>query len=209
MIFVFPLPKVVLYPGTAQPLNIFEPRYIEMINDAVEGEVEIALAQTEPPGGDLARKGVLGHIRNVAGCGYAQLLEQRPDGTMMILLRASRKVRLDSAVDTDKPYIIAEATTIPENVELETGNQFYLHRILKETPRRIHRQHAHRPRTRKHQLLPPNRRPRLATKAPRNQRPQRPLEKRNGVARDERGQPLIWVRGWLAIDPITRRTSVG
>ena len=132
MIFVFPLPKVVLYPGTAQPLNIFEPRYIEMINDAVEGEVEIALAQTEPPGGDLARKGVLGHIRNVAGCGYAQLLEQRPDGTMMILLRASRKVRLDSAVDTDKPYIIAEAATIPENVELETGNQFYLHRILKE-----------------------------------------------------------------------------
>lgn len=132
MIFVFPLPKVVLYPGTAQPLNIFEPRYLEMVNDAIEGEIEIALAQTEPPGKDLARKGVLGQIRNVAGCGYAQVLEQRPDGTMMILLRASRKVRLESAVDTEKPYIIAEATTIPENVELETGNQFYLHRILRE-----------------------------------------------------------------------------
>lgn len=132
MVFVFPLPKIVLFPGTTQPLNIFEPRYIEMVNDAIEGDIEIALTQIEPAGGEMANRGVLGRIRSIAGCGKVQLLERRPDGTMMILLRATRKVSLDKAVETVKPYIMAEATTIPEIVDLEPGFQFYLHRILKE-----------------------------------------------------------------------------
>jgi uncharacterized protein len=132
MIFVFPLPKVVLFPSTSQPLNIFEPRYVEMINDAVERNIEVALVQIEPSGGETAGQGVLGHIRSVAGCGPVQLLERRPDGTMLILLKGARKVRLDSAVTTDKPYIIAEETTLEEGAELEAGNKFYLHRLMKE-----------------------------------------------------------------------------
>lgn len=131
MVFVFPLPRIVLFPGTTQPLNIFEPRYVEMVNDAIEQDREIALVQIEPAG-EMASRGVLGRIRSVAGCGKVQLLERRPDGTMLILLRATRKVRLDQAIETTKPYLMAEVTTIPETVDLEPGYQFYLHRLLKE-----------------------------------------------------------------------------
>lgn len=132
MVFVFPLPKVVLFPSTTQPLNIFEPRYVEMINDAVEQEIEVALACTEEPGEEASGKGVLGHIRNVAGCGPVQLLERRPDGTMLVLLKSVRKVRLESAVASPKPYILANEVTLTERSDLESGNVFYLHRILRE-----------------------------------------------------------------------------
>ena len=33
---VFPLPRVVFFPGTALPLHLFEPRYTEMIEDCLD-----------------------------------------------------------------------------------------------------------------------------------------------------------------------------
>lgn len=43
-VFVFPLTGCVFYPNTAKPLNIFEPRYLEMINDSLTTQTPIALA---------------------------------------------------------------------------------------------------------------------------------------------------------------------
>jgi Lon protease-like protein len=45
---VFPLPQVVLLPGTAVPLHIFEPRYRELVKDAVATDGVFALAQVIP-----------------------------------------------------------------------------------------------------------------------------------------------------------------
>jgi Lon protease-like protein len=42
---VFPLPSVVLFPGAAQPLHIFEPRYRAMVKDAISGDGVFAMAQ--------------------------------------------------------------------------------------------------------------------------------------------------------------------
>lgn len=118
-VFVFPLPKVTLFPRTAQPLNIFEPRYIEMINDAMAQDRSVALCQNAAVG-------------SVSGCGRVQLLQSRADGTMLVLLRADRKVRLTSVDSSTKPYLIARATTIQESAEIEPGHKFYLHRLMKE-----------------------------------------------------------------------------
>lgn len=118
-VFVFPLPKVTLFPATAQPLNIFEPRYIEMINDALRLDRPVALGQQAAVG-------------FVSGLGRVQLLERRPDGTMLILLRSDMKARLVSLDTSSKPYIIARAAQILEDVELEQGQKFYLHRLMKE-----------------------------------------------------------------------------
>ena len=118
-VFVFPLPKVTLFPATAQPLNIFEPRYIEMINDAIEQDRPVALGQAAAVG-------------SIAGCGRVQLLERRPDGTMMILLRAERKVEIRSVDTSAKSYVIAKAKTIQEHTVLEPAQKFYLHRLMKE-----------------------------------------------------------------------------
>lgn len=42
---VFPLPSVVLFPGAAVPLHIFEPRYRAMVEDAAKGDGVFAMAQ--------------------------------------------------------------------------------------------------------------------------------------------------------------------
>lgn len=118
-IFIFPLPTVILFPGTMQPLNIFEPRYIEMVNDAVRLARPIALTSRSAVG-------------SIAGCGHVKILETRADGAMMILLRSDCKVRFNKIDDSSKAYLIAQATAIFEKTELEAGNIFYLHRLMRE-----------------------------------------------------------------------------
>ncbi|MBI5153765.1 LON peptidase substrate-binding domain-containing protein [Candidatus Poribacteria bacterium] len=42
---LFPLPGLVLFPRTLMPLHIFEPRYVRMVREAIEGDHRIATAQ--------------------------------------------------------------------------------------------------------------------------------------------------------------------
>ena len=42
---VFPLSNFIIFPKTAVPLNIFEPRYIEMINDSIKNDKFIGMIQ--------------------------------------------------------------------------------------------------------------------------------------------------------------------
>jgi len=44
-IAVFPLPNFIIFPHTTVPLNIFEPRYVEMINDSMKADKMIGLIQ--------------------------------------------------------------------------------------------------------------------------------------------------------------------
>ena len=45
---VFPLPNLVLFPHVMQPLHIFEPRYRELLEDALAGDRLIAMALLAP-----------------------------------------------------------------------------------------------------------------------------------------------------------------
>lgn len=131
-VFVFPLPRVTLFPRTSKPLNIFEPRYIKMVNDALEGNVRIALAYAEPGRtSGVKAAGVQAHVRSVAGVGLVQMVERRPDGTMLITLESDGKVHLDLAVESGEPYIKARASWIREDVTLAQANIFVMNRLLK------------------------------------------------------------------------------
>jgi Lon protease-like protein len=132
---VFPLAKVALFPSTTKPLNIFEPRYIAMINDALEENGLIALAFQDPAASRAQNQGVLGHIRTVAGVGRVQLVEKRSDGTMLILLHAIGKVQLENALKTDLPYLRAEARWIEEDKALSDNYLFILTRLMRDLGR--------------------------------------------------------------------------
>ncbi len=45
---VFPLPNLVLFPHVMQPLHIFEPRYRELLEDALAGDRLITMALLDP-----------------------------------------------------------------------------------------------------------------------------------------------------------------
>ncbi len=132
---VFPLAKVTLFPSTTKPLNIFEPRYIAMIEDALKNDGLVALAYHDPATSKAQDHGVMGHVRTVAGVGRVQLVERRPDSTMVILLHAVGKVQLETALKTDLPYIRAEARWLEEDKSLSDAYLFVLSRLMRDLGR--------------------------------------------------------------------------
>ncbi len=131
-VFVFPLPRMVFYPGTTKPLNVFEPRYVQMINEAVEGNVPVALAFSEPRRFSEGYAGALG-VRRVAGVGRPVVLEARMDGTLLVLVEALGKVRLDRRrAPGGRSYAVCGADWVDETNRLEPGNIFMLNRLNKE-----------------------------------------------------------------------------
>jgi len=79
---VFPLSNFIIFPSTTVPLNIFEPRYIEMIDDAMKGSRVIGLVQpkksnnTNKP--ELYNVGCVGKITN---------FNETEDGRYLIALK--------------------------------------------------------------------------------------------------------------------------
>lgn len=106
-IFIFPLGESVLHPGTSKPLHIFEPRYLKMTEDALASGTPMALSFSD---GAVAG--------SVVGFGAVDLLERRPEGTLLIRVAGEGKARLISVDATTEPYLIAEAEPIPESYEL-------------------------------------------------------------------------------------------
>ncbi len=132
---VFPLTRVTLFPQTTKPLNIFEPRYIKMIEDALRSDGLIALAYSEPSSQKVQAVGVQGRLKAVAGVGKVTLIERREDKTMLILLEAVGKARLETIIEDEEPYLKAKARWIPEATELSSENIFILHRLMKDMGR--------------------------------------------------------------------------
>src|SRR5690348_12988240 len=91
---LFPLPNVVLFPGVSLPLHIFEPRYREMVADALSGDRLIGMVllrpgfeatdDAHPPIYPLGCSGVITHV------------EELPDGRYNIVLRGIDRFRVVS-----------------------------------------------------------------------------------------------------------------
>jgi len=102
---VFPLSNFIIFPKTTVPLNIFEPRYIEMINDSMKTNKMIGLIQPRNnddgsiPG--LHKIGCLGKITN---------FKDTSDGRYMIELNGITRFEITKEIKSTKPYRICETS---------------------------------------------------------------------------------------------------
>ena len=98
IISIFPLSNFIIFPNTTVPLNIFEPRYIEMINDSMKTNKMIGLIQPKKNGvdtiSDLHDVGCLGKITNF----------QDVDGRYLIDLSGLSRFNVIKEVKNDKLY---------------------------------------------------------------------------------------------------------
>jgi len=120
----FPLEGVVFFPSATLPLNIFEPRYLSMTDHLFQHGMPLVLSDLDPtdpeswsPGKSL-----------IAGMGAVHLFEQRQDGTRVILVRGTSRVRLVSVLE-DKPFIRCQVEPLLDETELHPGNLFFLQRL--------------------------------------------------------------------------------
>lgn len=107
---VMVLPQTVFFPHHLLPLHIFEPRYREMLRQALEGPRMFAVAM-EDPQRPASRVGGLGLIRSCV---------QQPDGTSNLILQGVARVRLEHLVQT-RPYVIASPEPMEESTPSPTS----------------------------------------------------------------------------------------
>jgi len=108
-ILLFPLPGVVLLPGTLLPLHIFEPRYRAMVADALEGDRTIGMAMLKP--GWESREEPL-PIYPIGGAGGIVDSEELPDGRYNIVLEGRFRYRILEEAEA-KPYRSARVEEVP------------------------------------------------------------------------------------------------
>ncbi len=106
---LFPLPEVVLLPGTLLPLHVFEPRYRAMVTDALSGDRTIGMTLLRP-GSDPSAPAPPIHAIGTAG----EIVENEklPDGRFHILLEARFRFRVLDEEPPD-PYRIARVEQLP------------------------------------------------------------------------------------------------
>lgn len=110
-------------PGTSKPLHIFEPRYLKMVQDAIEQRVPIAIGFVDDPQKPLRYEAgqKLGFVREIVGYGYPQIIETRPDGTLLILLPGNGKAKLGPLLDDSLPYLVCEAEKVEEDMTISNA----------------------------------------------------------------------------------------
>lgn len=109
---IFPLPNLVFFPQTRLPLHIFEPRYRQMVADALEGRKEIGIV--------LLRKGwendYFGSppVHSVGTLGRIEQSFRLDDGRFNLLLGGEQRVRILEEVPGDS-YRVARVRPLPQS----------------------------------------------------------------------------------------------
>jgi Lon protease-like protein len=110
---LFPLPNVVLFPNVTLPLHIFEPRYREMVADALDGDRIIGMVLLRP-GWEKDYEGRPG-IYGVGCAGLITHADRTDDGRYNLVLRGLEKFRIRQE-DHQRSYRVAEVEPILEPI---------------------------------------------------------------------------------------------
>ena len=96
-ISVFPLPNFIIFPNTLVPLNIFEPRYIKMIDDSMKTDRIIGMVQPR-------NKNKTPELYSIGCAGRITNFNETDDGRYLIVIRGISRFKILSEINNDKPY---------------------------------------------------------------------------------------------------------
>jgi len=96
---VFPLSNFIIFPDTTVPLNIFEPRYIEMIDDSMKGSRMIGMIQPKKKSNNLVPE-----LYNIGCVGKITSFSETEDGRYLIVLNGLSRFKILDEVKNNKLY---------------------------------------------------------------------------------------------------------
>ena len=105
---VFPLSGALLLPRAELPLNIFEPRYLAMVDDALSGDRIIGIVQPEDPPDRSPRRGAVPPLFRTGCAGRLTAYTETSDDRMLITLTGIARFRIATEHATTKPYRLVE-----------------------------------------------------------------------------------------------------
>src|SRR5581483_1829444 len=115
-IAIFPLPRVQLFPHALLPLHVFEPRYRELVRDALapSGSKTIAMVELKP-GYEKDYEG-RPPVDELCGVGRVIAHEPLPDGRANLLLRGLYRAHIRRELDASRSYRIVELEPLADRV---------------------------------------------------------------------------------------------
>ena len=102
---VFPLPNFILFPKTSVPLNIFEPRYIAMIDDSMKTNKMIGLIQPKKN-----KTNAIHDLYDVGCLGKITSFKDTSDGRYLIDLSGLTRFKIIKEINDKKAYRTCEVT---------------------------------------------------------------------------------------------------
>lgn len=129
---LFPVGEIVLLPGMALPLHVFEPRYRELLGRIRQTRepfgIPCVLPATTPAGMGGASREPEARIARVATLAHLVEVDYNPDGTANILVVGGERVRILDINNDKYPYSCAEAKLEP----LEPSNPQWTKAIARD-----------------------------------------------------------------------------
>jgi len=101
---IFPLSNFIIFPKTTVPLNIFEPRYIDMINDSMKSNKMIGMIQ--PKSSNDSQN--IPELHDVGCLGKITSFRETEDGRFLIELKGLVRFQSVKEIKTEKKYRILE-----------------------------------------------------------------------------------------------------
>ena len=98
IISVFPLSNFIIFPNTSVPLNIFEPRYIEMIDNSMKTDSIIGMIQPKK------QKDGIPQLYNVGCAGKIINFNETKDGRYLIVINGISRFKILKEINNNKPY---------------------------------------------------------------------------------------------------------
>ena len=97
-ISVFPLSNFIIFPNTSVPLNIFEPRYIKMIDDSMKNDRIIGMIQPKK------NKKNIPELYTVGCAGKITSFDESNDGRYLIVLSGISRFKILKEINNNKLY---------------------------------------------------------------------------------------------------------
>ena len=98
IISVFPLSNFIIFPNTSVPLNIFEPRYIEMVDNSMKTDRIIGMIQPKK------QKDGIPQLYNVGCAGKITSFNETEDGRYLIVINGISRFKILKEINNNKPY---------------------------------------------------------------------------------------------------------
>ena len=100
IISVFPLSNFIIFPNTTVPLNIFEPRYLDMVNDSMKSDKLIGMIQPK----NSKDENNVPKLHNVGCLGKIVSFRETEDGRYLIEIKGKIRFQIINELNTDKKY---------------------------------------------------------------------------------------------------------
>ena len=111
-ISVFPLSNFIIFPNTSVPLNIFESRYIQMVDDSMKSNRIIGMIQPKNQNNNTPE------LYSVGCAGKITSFDETEDGRYLIVIKGISRFKILNEMENKKPYRECEVSFLPFNQDM-------------------------------------------------------------------------------------------